>query len=131
MRSCLLVLLAATVLGPAAALAASGPSAGDNQYTDPLKSTTTTASKPAKSASTTTPAATPPPSTSSGTINTAPPVATATTTAPTATIATTASSATSTSATLPRTGYDSWLAAALGAGLVAAGLSVRRRVANR
>lgn len=122
----MLAFLAAAVLGPAAALAASGPSAGDNQYTDPLKSTTTTASKPAKTATTTTstaPASTPP-----GTINTAPPTATATPTTP---IATTAAGTTSQSATLPRTGYDGWLAAALGAGLVAAGLGVRRRVANR
>jgi hypothetical protein len=120
--------LVATGLGPAAALAASGPSAGDNQYTDPLKSTTTTASKPAKTATTTTTQSTQPPSTSSGTINTAPPTATATPTAP---IATTASGTTSNSATLPRTGYDGWLAAALGAGLVVAGFAVRRRVANR
>ena len=127
------MLLAAALLGPSAALAASGPSAGDNQYTDPLKSTTTTASKPTKTATpTTAPATTPPPSTSSGTINTAPPVATATATATTTTpTATTATSATSTAATLPRTGYDGWLAAALGAGFVAAGFGVRRRVASR
>jgi LPXTG-motif cell wall-anchored protein len=116
----LLALVAAVIAGPAAAIAVAGngPSAGDNQYTDPLSTSTTTHSTPPPAASTT-PAAPPAHAT-----------ATAPTTAPTATLAssTTSAASGSSSKTLPMTGYDGLAGALLGAGLLGAGLAVRRRV---
>jgi cobalamin biosynthesis Mg chelatase CobN len=117
----MLALVAAVIAGPAAAIAVAGngPSAGDNQYTDPL------------STSTTTHATAPPPA--STTPATAPTPAAAPTTAPTATLAssTTSSTSGSSSKTLPMTGYDGWVGALLGAGLLGTGFAVRRRVGAR
>jgi hypothetical protein len=114
----LLALVAAVIAGPAAAIAVagSGPSAGDNQYTDPLSTSTSTHSTAPPPASTTP----------------APPVSPTSTVAPapTATIASTATSTTagSSSKTLPLTGYDGLGAALLGGGLLGAGFVVRRRL---
>jgi hypothetical protein len=113
-------------LAPAVALA-TGPSAGDNQYTDPLKSTTTAHTTPPPTSTTTAappPAATPPP------VSTAPatPVPAQAPTATTAATTTSTSVATPTDpSSLPRTGYESWLAALLGGGLVALGFGIRLR----
>jgi hypothetical protein len=112
-----LAFAAALALGPiAAALASSGPSAGDNQYTDPLSNTTTATHQTA-----------PPPVTTTA----APP---AQTTPPP--VATTADPTTTTTAkgdpkTLPMTGYDAWLGGAFGLFLTAGGIAVRRRYASR
>lgn len=119
--------LAATVANaPAVALADSGPSAGDNQYLDPLASTTPAA----KPKTVTTP-------TSTGTATTTP----APTTTPPASTQTQTSSATATGATasptattsgaasrtLPYTGYEAWLVIGVGAGIAGAGVAIRRR----
>lgn len=120
----LLALVAAVIAGPAAAIAVAGngPSAGDNQYTDPLSTSTTTHHS--------TP---PPPPPASTTPATAPAPATAPTTAPTATLASSTTSATSgsSSKTLPMTGYDGLAGALLGAALLGTGFAVRRRVVAR
>jgi hypothetical protein len=119
----LLALVVAVIAGPAAAIAVAGngPSAGDNQYTDPLSTSTTTHSTPPPAAS-----ATPPPAPAPATAP--PPTAT-----PTATIAATAAPTTSgsSSKTLPMTGYDGLAGALLGAGLLGAGFAARRRVGER
>lgn len=122
----MLLLGALALAAPAVTLAAGGGgSAGDQQYTDPFGGTST----PTKSAPKTT-ATAPPPATSTAPAATAPtttatPVASTQTasdpTTPTATIAS------SNAGTLPRTGYDGWLAAALGFGLVGGGLVLRVR----
>jgi LPXTG-motif cell wall-anchored protein len=122
----LLVLGAALALGPVAALA-TGPSAGDNQYTDPLggtapaKTTKTTTTAPPQQTTTSSSAPATVPS-STPTLITGPAVTSSTD--PTATTATTK---TGKSHTLPNTGYDGWLGGLLGAGLVAIGFGVRRR----
>jgi LPXTG-motif cell wall-anchored protein len=124
----LAVLAAAGGPTSAVALADSGPSAGDNQYVDPLAGTSTTKSKTSTthSATGTTPAA--PTSTISATpaVTPAPVATTATSTATTA-----ATTATSTDASLPRTGDDTWLIAVLGVGMAGAGVVLRRRAAAR
>ena len=125
-----MLLLGALALAiPAVTLASGGGSAGDQQYTDPFagtpppsksktKTTATapsspTSTAPVATASTTTPAsATPVASTSSSSDPTT----------PTATIAS------STAGTLPHTGYDDWLPAALGFALVGGGLLIRVRL---
>lgn len=125
MRPRLLILLAcvAAAFTPASvALADSGPSAGDQQYVDPLSgssshhtSTTHTTTAPASAPA---PVASTPTSTAS---------------AATATATATASASTTTGATgrtLPFTGYDTPLAVALGAGLAGGGLLLRRRLAS-
>jgi LPXTG-motif cell wall-anchored protein len=119
--TCLLVLGAIGLAAPAVTVAAGGGSAGDQQYTDPFAASTKT--------STSTPA--PPPATTSAPVATtpAPAAAPATATTPTATIAspTPTTAATSSHGSLPYTGYDSWVAGAVGAVLVAGGLGLRRR----
>lgn len=122
----LAVLCAVVLLGPTAALA-NGPSAGDQQYIDPLGSGNHHhKSNGGSSTSTTTP------STSTAT---SPPPATVT---PTTTTATSASSTPATTSatpshghdppgkTLPFTGFDAWLAAGLGLSLLAGGAYLRR-----
>ncbi|HEY6396253.1 MAG TPA: hypothetical protein VIX82_02245 [Solirubrobacteraceae bacterium] len=117
--ACLAVVGVSLLLGGGMALAASSTgcpgSAGDSQYVDPLgckKTHTTPASPPPTNQ-------TPPP---------------ATTTTPQATIAsattttTTAAHDPSSKGSLPRTGLDVWAAIALGLGLFAAGIAVRRSV---
>jgi hypothetical protein len=132
------------MLGPTSALA-NGPSAGDQQYIDPLGGNTGsqhshTSTNGAGSTSTSpasTPPATTPPATTPAAVTTTP--ATVTTTASTAATATTSTStsaaptASSTAKksaadpqTLPMTGFDVWLAGAIGLGLAALGLSLRR-----
>jgi LPXTG-motif cell wall-anchored protein len=123
------MLLAALALAvPAVTLASGGGSAGDQQYTDPFAGTPapgkskpkTTATTPPPATSTAPAAAPPPPPTS------ATPVASTSSssdpTTPTATIAS------STAGTLPHTGYDDRLAAALGFVLVGGGLLIRARL---
>ncbi len=122
------MLLGALALAvPAVTLASGGGSAGDQQYTDPFAGTPA----PGKSKPKTT-ATTPPPTTSTAPAAPAPatpaptPVASTSSssdpTTPTATIAS------STAGTLPHTGYDDRLAAALGFVLVGGGLLVRARL---
>ncbi len=110
-----LLALTATALSGAALALANGPSAGDNQYTDPLSGTTTTTA-----AQTQTQATTPVPSTPAPVPSASSASNTTTATQATATIAT------STARTLPYTGLDAGLAAALGAAMVAGGFAVRR-----
>jgi cytoskeletal protein RodZ len=109
---------------PAAALA-TGPSAGDQQYIDPLSgshhhSSSTTTSSP------TTPAASTP-SSSATTSGTA--AASVTTTASAGTTA--APAAASSGKTLPFTGLNVGLAAGVGVLMLAAGAGMRRRVSRR
>jgi LPXTG-motif cell wall-anchored protein len=125
-----MLLLGALALAvPAVTLASGGGSAGDQQYTDPFagtpsssqSKTTTTSSAPATS---TTPAtAAPTPTSTSPTTPVASTQTSSDPTTPTATIATP-----STAGQLPRTGYDSWLAGALGFALVGGGLLLRARL---
>jgi hypothetical protein len=124
--TCMLVLGALALAIPAATIAAGGGgSAGDQQYTDPFGGTssgksTSTATTTSAPSTPTQPATTPAPTTS------ATPVASTSTasdpTTPTATIAST------TTGELPHTGYDGWLAAALGFALVGGGLGLRARL---
>jgi eukaryotic-like serine/threonine-protein kinase len=119
-----MLLLGVLVLSiPAVTLAAGGGgSAGDQQYTDPFagSSTPTTATHTSTATQTVTQqptTSTPPPSTvaqTTGTLATTDPMTT-----PTATTASTE---------LPYTGYDSWLAGAVGFALVGGGLALRHRV---
>jgi cytoskeletal protein RodZ len=118
----LVVLGVLALFGASSALAA-GPSAGDQQYVDPLTGSTTPSSHsntPSSSSST----ASPTPTASSSSATSSSTASTATGTASTGSTATSA-------ATLPRTGYDGWLAAAIGAGLVGAGLAIRRQAFSR
>jgi LPXTG-motif cell wall-anchored protein len=139
-RSCrvtltwLLVLAAVLLSVPAAAMATS---AGDNQYTDPLAgqgnhhgsggSQTPTGSTPQTPAPTPAPTPTPTASSSSGN-STTPLSASSTATSPSGatTVATNASAASS--RTLPRTGFDAGLGAAIGVSLIGIGLMTRRRI---
>ncbi len=119
----MLTLLAAlAVQSPASALASSSPSAGDNQYTDPLATSPpqpTTAPAPTTSSS---------PATTSSTQATSQPAPTSTT----ASSASTGPAAASDPAPqLPYTGDDVWLLAAAGAGIAGAGVVLRRRAGAR
>ncbi len=136
LAACLLALGALALALPAVTLAAGGGgSAGDQQYTDPFgaTSTPTHASAPPP---TTTAAPTPPPAATPTTTSAPAPVATGTVTSDATTssaepTATTASSAPASGAgQLPYTGYDSWLAGALGLGLIAGGVVLRWRVSR-
>ena len=129
MMTWLLVAVAMLAVAPVV-VAASGPSAGDNQYTDPLKSTTTTHATPPPT-TTNAPASTgggPAPATT--TTITPPPTAVAAATTTTATGTATPAASASTGS-LPRTGYESWLAALLGVGLVTTGIGIRLRYVGR
>jgi hypothetical protein len=126
--TCMLLLGALALAIPAATLASGGGSAGDQQYTDPFGGTNPGKSKP-KTTSTSTPTASTQPATTTPAVtptSSATPVASTSTssdpTTPTATIAST------TTGELPHTGYDGWLAAALGFGLVGGGLGLRARL---
>ncbi|MGH2856583.1 MAG: LPXTG cell wall anchor domain-containing protein [Solirubrobacteraceae bacterium] len=112
--------LALALAIPAVTLAAGGGSAGDQQYTDPFAGSPTTA--------TTTPTHTQT-ATSTPTATSAPPTPSASATTPQSTVTLTSNDPTATTAhqQLPYTGYDSWLAGALGFSLVGAGVVVRRR----
>lgn len=111
---------------PAATLAANGGSAGDQQYTDPFAGTPTPTS--------TTPAPGPAPATapvaSTPSAGTPAPVTATPAASPAAGSETPAATTTPVPThptELPFTGYDSWLAAGLGAAMVAGGLMLRRR----
>ncbi len=121
-------------LGPATALA-TGPSAGDQQYVDPLggshsgshhssggSHSTTQSPAPTTPTTATTPVSSTP--TVSPTVTTT----ASTTTPPTATTASATSTAKDPPKSLPRTGFDALLAIAIGAGMSGAGLAVRRGV---
>ncbi|MGH2895251.1 MAG: LPXTG cell wall anchor domain-containing protein [Solirubrobacteraceae bacterium] len=123
-----ILLLGALALAvPAVTLASGGGSAGDQQYTDPFAGTapgkskpkTTTTSTPTTS---TTPATTTPPPTPTASATPAASTSSSSDPTPTATIAST------TTGELPHTGYDGWLAAALGFVLVGGGLGLRARL---
>jgi hypothetical protein len=119
----LLVAGALALAVPAVTLASGGGSAGDQQYTDPFAGSTT----PTSASHTTTSA--PTTSTAAPTTTSAPPptatVAPAPTTPATAADPTTP---TATTAQLPYTGYDGWVAGLCGFVLVSAGLVLRHRV---
>ena len=125
-----MLLLAALALAvPAVTLAAGGGgSAGDQQYTDPFAGTAPGKSKPKPTttgtpATSTQPAATTPAATPTTSVS---PVASTSSaadpTTPTATIAS------GTAGELPHTGYDGWLAAAVGFSLVGGGMGLRARL---
>jgi hypothetical protein len=114
---------------PAVTLASGGGSAGDQQYTDPFAGTAPGKSKPKTTTTSppttptqpaTTPAPTSAPATSTTPVASTSPSSDPTT--PTATIAST------TAGELPHTGYDGWLAGALGFVLVSGGLGLRARL---
>lgn len=123
----LLTLLVAALLTPSAALGA-GPSAGDQQYCDPL-----TGCSGGSSHHTTTPSGQ-----GNSNVNAAPQgsgtvtrnAAATTSTPPTSSTGANASSA-SGGKTLPFTGVDSGLLAIIGAGMLGGGLLVRRRAQRR
>ncbi len=125
----LAVLCAVALLGPAAALA-NGPSAGDQQYIDPLGGGTHHHSKSngGSSSATTTPstptATSPPPATVTPTTTTT--TATSASSTPATTSATASHSHDPAGKTLPFTGFDVWLSAGLGLGLLAFGFYLRR-----
>jgi LPXTG-motif cell wall-anchored protein len=122
----------ATLIVPAAS---ASPCAGCAQYTNPLGSTTQSATQ---TASQTTPppatqtAAAPPSTTPASTATAVAPAPTATTTdpQPTATAASGVAGGSSTTSgpSLPHTGYDSWAVVGFGVVLVGGGLVVRRRI---
>jgi hypothetical protein len=122
-----LTVVAMLAVGPALALA-TGPSAGDNQYTDPLKST---ASHPPPPPATTAPppVAAPPATSSSDTATTTTPSTIAP--GPAASAISSDTSPAATAPSLPRTGYDAWLAIPLGAGLISLGAGIRLRYIHR
>jgi hypothetical protein len=110
--------LVIALFAPASALATS---AGDQQYIDPLSGTTTStpSAAPAPSQSAGSPAA----SSSASATSSSAPIASAS--------SSTASSSSSTGSssnarTLPYTGLNAWLLAAVGVGLLGAGVSIRR-----
>jgi uncharacterized surface anchored protein len=107
--ACLLLVSVPAVGVPGAALGAKGPkpSAGDNQYVDPLTNTTSNAATPPKTTATQTT------TTPSSTLSQTPPVAT--------TPATTTTQAKS----LPFTGLNLGTLALIGVGLLASGLLLR------
>jgi hypothetical protein len=130
--TCMLLLGALALAIPAVTLASGGGSAGDQQYTDPFAGTAPAKSKPKTTTTASTPATSTQPTSTQPASATAPPTTSATPvastsassdpTTPTATIAST------TTGELPHTGYDGWLAAALGFVLVGGGLGVRARL---
>lgn len=125
-RYFLVVVVGLMLLAPVAL--ASGTSAGDQQYTDPLGgsnasnggSANSSNSGSNSSAPSSPPASSAPPS----------PTATAATTSASVTAASPsyAASGTAASAALPRTGFNAWLGAAFGVVLLGTGLAVRRQV---
>jgi cytoskeletal protein RodZ len=143
MLSWLKLLILLTIIGAVAFLAqgaaiASGPSAGDQQYIDPLGGSNSSSgshhashsSHSSSSSSTSSQAPTPaPPTTTTPTVTA--PSATATPSASTASTTPTATTASSPTAgdpskTLPFTGFDASLGAAIGLSMLASGLYLRR-----
>ena len=122
-RGGLLVLLALPLAGPALA-SGTGTSAGDQQYVDPLTTTTPASTTPAS----TTPAASTAPATASSSGASTSSAGSTTTTTPTTSAPT--SSAQATSDTLPYTGLNVEACVAVGIGLLGAGLVLRRIVAR-
>ena len=118
-RYFLVVVVGLMLLAPAAL--ATGPSAGDQQYTDPLGGSNGqsngSSTTPSRSNSTA-PATAAAPSMSSSPTALAASSTSATTTSPSSTA----------SGALPRTGFNAWLGAAFGVALLGAGLAVRRQV---
>lgn len=132
MRTWLPAVVAAVIAGaPAPAALANGPSAGDNQYTDPLAgqttshTTSTTHTTPPPAQTTSTPAATSPPATTPAT--SAPSPAPTAATGATGTTAVGAATGKADPKTLPLTGFDATLGAGVGFLLLGAGLLARRR----
>jgi hypothetical protein len=130
----IVTILLAVLMAPAAAVA-SGPSAGNQQYTDPLAGSTTptppsgshgsSAGSPGAPAARSAPSAASAPATSSapGIVQTTSPSSAI----PDATGSPSTSSATASAHTLPTTGYELWVGAVLGAGLLSGGLAIRRQ----
>lgn len=108
--ACLTVIAVFSLAGAAAVMASgTGTSAGDQQYVDPL--------------TTTTPA--PTTSTGSSTLSQSPPATLSSGSSTTTTPSTTAAQSTG---TLPYTGMNVWACAAVGVGLLGCGLGLRRIV---
>jgi cytoskeletal protein RodZ len=134
----LIVLGALALMVPAFALA--GGSAGNNQYTNPLGSTSpssppatssTSSAPPATTPPATTPPATTPETTPATTPETTPASTAEDTTSsdvPTATAAAAPGTTETSGPSLPRTGYLDWEVAGFGAVLLAGGVVIRRRV---
>ncbi len=120
----LCVVLGLAALAPAAALA-SGPSAGDQQYVDPLGGSTGSRSSGSSSSGSSGSSAASSSSTagqaSQGTVSST----------PTATAASTTSATTASGHALPFTGFNAWEGALIGVALVGAGATVRRRATAR
>lgn len=128
LAACLIALGALALLAPATALAG-GPSAGDQQYIDPLAGASHHGSGHSHSSGSgsTTPSTSPAPTTSPT------PSGSSSSTSVSSTTSSTATSGTATSSTghdpakgLPVTGFDALLAAFVGVCLVASGLLLRR-----
>jgi hypothetical protein len=108
---------------PAAALADSGSSAGDQQYVDPLNPSSGSSSTPSSSSGSSGSSSASSSGSSGSTVASGSSGA-----SPSTTAATTAAAGSGTGRTLPFTGYDGGLAAALGVGLLAGGIVLRRRL---
>jgi cobalamin biosynthesis Mg chelatase CobN len=129
---CLIMALAATMFAPATVLAR-GPSAGDQQYTDPLagsgnsstqSQSTHTSTAPSSGTSAPAPSSSAPSATSSSAPSSS--SSTSPNTSGTPTNATSSTSGASSGNPMPVTGYDLPLAVLAGAGLLASGAWLRR-----
>jgi LPXTG-motif cell wall-anchored protein len=131
------------LFGTASALA-SGPSAGDQQYVDPLagqhsshhssgngSGSSSSSSSSSSSGSSSAPATSTPTVTTQNSSATGSSTATAASGTPTATTAAATPMAGDPPSTLPRTGFDAWLAAALGLAMAGGGLYLRRAARAR
>ena len=129
----LCLVLSVAALGPAVALA-SGPSAGDQQYVDPLGGSTGSGNSGSGSSSSSSGSS----SSGSGTVASSPSTATASagstttpaTTTATGTASTTSGTTTSSTRTLPFTGFNVWEGAVIGVVMLGAGALLRRRAAQ-
>lgn len=124
--ACLIGLVAGSLTGAAAVLASgTNTSAGDNQYVDPLAGTTHASSSPTSSPSSSSSSSGSSSSSSNSSLSTAP-----------STLASGSSSSTDPTGTgssahggtLPFTGMNIWACVAIGAGLLGAGVLLRRGI---
>ncbi len=123
----LIAVFAIGLLAPVAALA-TGPSAGDQQYVDPLSgnsgSGSSSSSGSSGSSGSSSSGSSSSQSSSSGSVSSS--------TGSTGTVSSGSTAATTSTAastgTLPYTGFNSYLAVAVGVGLVGAGFVLRRRI---
>lgn len=123
LRYLLLALSALMLLAPAAL--ATGPSAGDQQYTDPLGGSNGANSRHSSGSGST---SSTPASSSSSTSTPSAGVSSSTAAAPAASTPTATTAQVTTGNALPRTGFNAWEGAAFGFVLLGAGFAVRRQV---